>query len=138
MAAVPVAALTAMAALLGACASTHAPDLHGLDPANAALVDRTCREVLGLQPGEVHFDGCAETLADSLRRDSAARAARAAPPDEAAAPPYLSYFSMSPAQKHERERLACTRLGLEDAGGVDATCIASLDSRFFGLDHPLD
>jgi len=127
-------ALATAALLLGACASTRTPDFHGLEPANAALVDRTCHEVLGLRAGEAHFDGCAETLADSLRHASTMRAA----PADDAAPPYRSYFRMSPTQKYERERLACARLGLDQASGLGAACVANLDSCLFGLDHPLD
>ncbi len=49
------------------CAS--APRLHsyGLDPDNAALVHKTCSEVMGLRAGFQEYDACGDSLAQSVR-----------------------------------------------------------------------
>ena len=127
---------SAAVTLIAACASTQPRNVQGHGPGNAQFIERTCHDVLGLWPGEVHFDACRSGLAESAKNLPAATH----PPQVVAEPAagYRSYFDMSPALRHERVRMACDRLGMDPASAIEGRCVARLESRFFNSDHPLD
>jgi hypothetical protein len=58
-----------------ACASaSHAGDAENPSASQAVSVRNICRSIIGVSPGEAHFDACVQSLSDSLRASDRDRA----------------------------------------------------------------
>jgi hypothetical protein len=118
--------IAAMLPLVIACAPVARAQDYGISPQQRALVDRTCRDVLGLKRGEAWFAGCQESLSDTLTAGDEARAVTADTQTQIR----LSFYEVPPLVRWQRERLACARLGLPPGSSPFGACVTSLQGAF--------
>jgi hypothetical protein len=90
-----------------------------------SLVDRTCAQVMGLQPGQTWFALCRQSLSDALpaASQSIAYVADSGGTDK-------SFYEVAPMRRWSRENAACGQIGLRPGSTVFHQCVASLDGDF--------
>jgi hypothetical protein len=126
----------AFAGLVG-CASAATNNPGNLTPDQHARVTRVCETVLRVHPGEQHYDGCVESLSDTLGTVGRAQSAQS-PRGSPAGASSTSYFYASVDEIHRREQLSCARLGFDPAAGAFASCVAGLAGTLAAIDMPLN
>jgi len=89
-----------------------------------SLVDQTCAQVMGLQPGQTYFALCRQSLSDALPAASQNIA------DAADGEAHKSFYEVSPMRRWNRENTACGQIGLRPGSTVFHQCVASLDGDF--------
>ena len=90
-----------------------------------SLVDQTCAQVMGLQPGQTYFALCRRSLSEALpaASQSIAYVADGGRADE-------SFYEVAPMRRWNRENAACGQIGLRPGSTVFHQCVASLDGDF--------
>jgi hypothetical protein len=151
-----VAAPLALACMaVAVCASAAAQDTGPYNPYRLGTdqltqVEQICQSVMGLSPTEPlvwgihsgvanldtwtsHYRGCILSLSASARAVNTERRVDG----QAAASSSGPFYRASNRQIADRERLACTELGLEPGSDAHSTCVRNLRLTFFAIDNPI-
>lgn len=106
-----------------ACGGSLAQTVGNLqDAARTVHADQSCKQQ-GLAQGSVEQAKCVVMF---RRSTQASNIANLQPDPVPAAQPWLSYFSMSDAQRDERAELSCAQVGLHPATGRFWQCVSDL------------
>ena len=132
-------AFVALPMILSCAPFQQANANNNLAPQQSSLIDATCRNVMGLRPGEEYYADCLASLTHSLvfaqDRESSTSPQHFAISTQpvASADGSLengrSYYNVTPTTRWNRERYACAQLGLMPNGGLFGQCVGSLDSE---------
>ena len=99
-----------------------------------ALARDICSNVMRITPGFVPFDACVESLAQTLKEQSATLVES----DATSAinrPQQTSYTESRPAERRRKEEYACARLGIAPGTVGFGQCVAGLDSALRGTEQ---